>query len=546
MRSVAAAALTAAVALAGCIPLASAQDNVLDSTPPDSYSSFGTGDALLAQAVALIAAATPSSMAEGIRLAAAADQVGADGAAGAGIVARDLLRGLYPESAGPVPGTGLAWSEAKIGSPFLQKIAPALVLLDPQGTVDVAATLRGYLVEADALVPQSPLPPFFQGLLLEKRSGPLADTRAQFETAMKRNPAFSPAAAGLARTIIASGTAPAELPLLQHLASLLPTEPRRDAAYVRAALAAGRPELAADAAAQGLLRAPDDPAFVLLRARALAGTGDWYQALRILDALLRLQPDLTEATLLKARLLHENAQDDAQALAVLADAESRYPAVAEFPGLRAGILLDEKRTQEAVTALKHAYELAPENRAILSLLVSTSVQARKWNEAAAWLAMIPPPVRTSENLRLGWMISTGLGDHVQAQAIALQLFQMTKSPDALALEARSLLAAGRPNDARVVIDHVLGAMDPGPPVASELHFLRSQAGSSDPLLDLRTALKENPDNPEALAAIADVLAGQKDYRKAMEYAKRASAMAPDNAALAQKAVELTKLADAAQ
>jgi tetratricopeptide (TPR) repeat protein len=122
---------------------------------------------------------------------------------------------------------------------------------------------------------------------------------------------------------------------------------------------------------------------------------------------------------------------------------------------------------------------------------------------------------------------------------------MTGDGEALALEARSMLAIGRPADAIVVIDHALIAMDAQPPLASELHFLRSRSGSADPLLDLRTALRENPDNGEALAAIADVLAGQKDYRKAMEYAKRASALSPDNAALAQKAGELSKLAAAA-
>ena len=75
---------------------------------------------------------------------------------------------------------------------------------------------------------------------------------------------------------------------------------------------------------------------------------------------------------------------------------------------------------------------------------------------------------------------------------------------------------------------------------------RSQSGSDDPLFDLRTALKENPDDGEALAAIADVLAGQKDYRKASEYAKRAAAMSPDNAAHAQKAGRSGELADKAQ
>jgi cytochrome c-type biogenesis protein CcmH/NrfG len=109
-----------------------------------------------------------------------------------------------------------------------------------------------------------------------------------------------------------------------------------------------------------------------------------------------------------------------------------------------------------------------------------------------------------------------------------------------------MLASDRPADAMVVIDHALLAMDPLPPLASELHFLRSRAGSADPLLDLRTALRENPDNGEALAAIAEVLAGQKDYRKAAEYLKRASTLAPDNAALAQRAAELSKLAEAAQ
>jgi len=546
VKPYAAAMLMAALAFAGSTPLASAQENRVDSTPPDSYASFGTGDALLAQAVVLIAAATPSSLAEGIRLAAAADQIGADGAAGAGIVARDLVRGLYPNRQDLRPtrdSRGMkSRSEARSSSGWhrpwcswtrrerwrMQRAcAPGSCRLMP-------------------LFRNPPCRPSSRGCFWRSARARSADTRVQFEAALKRSPAFSPAAVGLARTIIASGAAPGELPLLQHLASLLPTESQRFAAFARGALAAGRPEKAADASAQGLLRSPDDPDFVILRARALAATGDWYQALWVLDALLRLQPDLTEAILLKARLLHENAQDDAQALAVLADAESRYPTDASFPGLRASILLDEKRTQEAVTALRHAYELAPDNLAFLSLLASTSAQSRQWNEASAWLAMIPAPARTAENLRVSWRISTGLGDHVQAKATALQLFQMTKNPDALALEARSMLAAGRRADARLVIDHVLGAMDPPPSQASELHFLHSQAGSDDPLFDLRTALKENPDNGEALAAITDVLAARKDYRKAMEYAKRASAMAPGNAALAQKAIELAKLADAAQ
>ncbi|MGO9311042.1 MAG: tetratricopeptide repeat protein, partial [Spirochaetia bacterium] len=448
--------------------------------------------------------------------------------------------------AASAPENGLPWAQARLTSPFLQRIAPALVLLDPDTVADDAgyAAVREKLSEAGALEPRSPLPPYFQGLALEKSSAPLADIRVQFESALQRSPGFSPAAAGLLRTIIASGTAPSELPLLQHLASLLPTEPQRFAALARAEMAAGKPEMAADAAAQGLLRAPGNPDFALLRAQALAEGGDWYQSLWVLDALLRLQPDLSDAILLKARLLHENARNDAESLAVLADAEARYPAVASFPALRARTLMDEGKTQEAATALQRAHELAPADIGILTLLVSTSVQGQRWNEASSWLAMVPAPARTAEHLRLGWQISTGVGDSAQALSFAVLLFHRTGNPDALGLEARSMLAAGRPTDALVVIDHVLLAMDPSPPLASELHFLRSRAGSADALLDLRTALKENPDNAEALSAIAEVLAGQKDFRKASEYAKRASVLSPGNAALAQKAAEMSKLADA--
>lgn len=546
MKRKAAPVMLAALVCAGCATAGPPPEEASPSAAQEAFSQFGTGESLLGDAVALIAAATPASLTEGVRLAAAADEIGGTGAAGAGIVGTALLRGLYPESAASAPVNGLSWDRARIATPFLQRIAPALALLDSHAAPDAAgyAALRAKLAEAGTLVPRSPLPPYFQGLALEKSAAPLNDVRVQFESALQRSPGFSPAAAGLARTIIASGSAPSELPLLQHLASLLPTEPQRFAALARAAIAAGRPEMGADAAAQGLLRAPGDPAFALLRAQALAAGGDWYQSLWVLDALLRLQPDLSDAILLKARLLHENAHNDPAALAVLADAEARYPAESSFPELHARILLDEGKTQEAVTTLQRAHELAPAKVGILTLLVSTSVRGLRWNEASTWLAQIPAPVRTAEHLRLGWQISTGLGDNAQALAFAAQLFQMTRNTDALALEARSMLAAGRPSGALVVIDHALLAMDPSPPSASELHFLRSRAGSADPLLELRTALRENPDNAEALSAIAEVLAGQRDFRKAMEYAKRASALSPGNAALAQKAAEMSKLAEA--
>ena len=53
MKPRAAAMLLAAVAFAGSRLPASAQGNAVDAAPPSSYSSFGTGNALLAHAVVM-------------------------------------------------------------------------------------------------------------------------------------------------------------------------------------------------------------------------------------------------------------------------------------------------------------------------------------------------------------------------------------------------------------------------------------------------------------------------------------------------------------
>jgi Flp pilus assembly protein TadD len=107
-----------------------------------------------------------------------------------------------------------------------------------------------------------------------------------------------------------------------------------------------------------------------------------------------------------------------------------------------------------------------------------------------------------------------------------------------------MIAAGRQDSALAVIDHALLAMKPSNTEAAELHVLRSRAGSSDPLRDLRAALLEDPNNTEALEAIGDALAAQKDYRKAAEYMKRAAALSRENASLARKAADLEKQAAA--
>jgi tetratricopeptide (TPR) repeat protein len=511
-------------------------------------------DAVLQKAVTLIASATPASLAAAKWVAVDAGNAGAADARAAGAAADALLRGLYPQADGSAAaGAGTRLSGAPPTDPFLERIVPALDLLDPGAAVDdqKALGLKKKLAEAAALKADSPLPPYLAGVLLQRTSAPTSERRSQFEEALKRLPSFVPAAVQLMDTIVSSGAAAKELPLLQRLAMILPSSAERYEALARVDLAAGQPGMAADAAARGLLEAPegapgDAPRvrFAVLRAAALEASGDWYQAMSVLDALLRLDPGLTEAALAKARILHEKAQNDADALALLAASAAADPKSAAVPELKARILLDAGRSQEAEVELRHAHDLDPESVGVLTLLASVSAKAGQWADAASWLAQIPRSALGPEQVRLAWRVDTAQEEHEKALGDARLLFQATGSVDALALEARSMIAAGRPADALVVIDHALLAQEPSAALASELHTLRARAGSDDPLRDLRSALRENPDNVEALEAISDVLAAQKDYRKAAEYARRASVLDPSNAGLGQKAAGLLKQAAA--
>jgi len=570
-RLLGAAGLTAAVLLAaGCAssppapskpPEASSQpgaaeepaarsDGFFGADRLEGPSFFGTGHALLDEAVRSIAAGTAVSLRRGIALASRADDMGAAGAAGASVVGDTLLRRLYPGAGGAGSGRGVSWRKVRLSSAFLADMAEATGLLDPSVTLDDSqlASLSRRLDAADSLMPGSPLPPFFTGLVSRKKSGPLAFERVGFETALRRSPTFWPAAAALSAAIIGAGAAPAELPLLRRLASLMPTPADRFEALARAELAGGQPGRAADAAAQGLLAVPEgtDAAarrdvFGLLRATALEQSGDWYQALWVLDGMLRLQPDLAEAQLAKARLLHEKGQNDTDALATIAEGESHHPDDASFPELRGRILQDEDKLAAATAAFTRAHELDPGRLSVIGELASLSARQGAWKAAGSWMDQVPQGSRSPEQLELAWRIDTNLDNHERALQTAERLFTVAHDPHALALESRSLLALGRPSDALRVIDRVL-ATQPAAPLASELHYLRSRASSDDPLRDLRSALVENPDNVEALGAMADSLAAQKDYRKAAEYARRAAFVSGD-AALARKAEDLERLAE---
>jgi tetratricopeptide (TPR) repeat protein len=536
--SFAAAGLAAAL-LAGSLLLA----GCAGAPKPAARSPFSAADSVAEQALARIELASPVSLTETAHLLASPDAAGSPKTAELLSLGALLFGELYPDMESPFPA-GLAAPAEPGGSVFLAHVLPALVLLGAESEIDETQVpgLGALLASAEEENPHSVLPPYLMGRLLEHERE-TAHARALYEQCLIRAPSFYPAAARLVTVIIAEGTAAKELPLLERLAGMLPTAPLRFAALAKAYLAAREPEKAADAAAQGLLGAPGDSPFVLLRAQAFEQRGDWYRALRMLEALLKIAPDDPAAILAKARLLHEKAKNSLEAARVLAAAEERFPDNADFPELHARILIETGHPDEGGTLLTKALSLAPGRLSLLTSLLRQAVQGERWNQAAAWLGEVPARDWAPEHYELAWRVATALGEHARAVSYAQSLERLAGGPGPLALQARSLVAMERPAQALLIVDHALLAMDPEPAMKARLLVIRSTAGSDDPVHDLRAALLEDSRSVEALVGLSDAMAKDRDWRKAMEYAKQASALSPGNAGLAQKVIDLGKLAE---
>jgi tetratricopeptide (TPR) repeat protein len=503
-------------------------------------------DSIVEQVLTRIELASLQSLTEAARLLSTPDATGTTKTPRLVQLGSYVFHGLYPELENPFPGEPPASADA-VGDIFLAHCLPAFVLLGPDGeAADTEAPGLGALLAAAVEEnTHSVLAPYLMARLLELQREP-KEARRLYEQMLALSPSFYPAAARLIPMIIAGGTAAADLPRLEALAGQLPSAPQRFGALARIYLAAGQPAKAADAAARGLLAAPDDPQFVILRAKAFEDEGDWYRSLRLLETLLKVAPDEKAAILAKARLLHEKARNSGEALQVLADAEQRFPEDADFPELNAHILIDTGHADDAVKLLTQALSLAPNRLSVLTELLRQAVLGERWAQASSWLAEIPAGAWTAEHYELGWKVATAQAEHEKALSLARALEKIAAGPRASALEARSLAAVGTPEQALVVVDDALRTMDPDPAMKAELLVVRASAGSTDPLHDLRAALLSDPHSVAALVALSDVMAKAHDYRKAVEYAKQAAALSPGNTALAQKVIDLAKRTESRQ
>ncbi|HTP57710.1 MAG TPA: tetratricopeptide repeat protein [Spirochaetia bacterium] len=503
-------------------------------------------------AVSLTEVASPRSLADAAKTLSTNDITGEPAAQQLAAFAGMLWSVLYPDLQNPLPspatkpGANDLAKALPAESAFFQHIGPALALLWP-GTIADPASLQDDLAAADNINGDSVLPPYLQALLLGREDNPLQSPRALYQECLRREPSFYPAKLGLIQTAIQEGRAAADVTALAQYAQELPTPLAVQTETASLFLAAGQPLKAATAAARGLLQDPDSTELLMLRAKAFVAMGDWYEALSILDALLTLAPGNGAALAMKATILFEKAGDPDGAMKILSDVEGKFPGDPTFPELRGRILISRGNTVEGEAALQEALTMDPNRVSTLALLAQASARAGRWQEADAYLQRIPEKEKTAEMQQTGWEVALNLADYDRALALAQALEKSEPGDGALLYRVRTLVAASRTQDASDLATQDLKDAKT-PAVRASLYLLRAQAerkagASQDMVLqDLRSALRENPDDLEALLTIADVLSQAGDNRKALGYLKHAQELSPEDADIRARAANAARLA----
>ena len=316
-----------------------------------------------------------------------------------------------------------------------------------------------------------------------------------------------------------------------------PEPPPRDAASHRrlaeAALAVGQLGAAQEHSARALDMEPHDAKTQLLRARVLAASGSWPQALRLLEQ--EPASELAQAILLRAELLAVNAREEEAALELLHGAQTRFPDDARLPELAGRILLTIGRESEGRERLQRALELEPDREPALRLLLEQAVREERWEEADEYLQRLHAAEGSETDQALAYRAQERLGRTEQALAIATRLYGAR--PEAYAVEyASALLAGGSREEAlRVVEKHLAAAV---PLLSSRLLEVRAEALEAlDPDLAMDAlvqALALDPANSSALVRLGELYAARQDYRRARQYLRLALELDPSNAELAAR------------
>jgi tetratricopeptide (TPR) repeat protein len=351
------------------------------------------------------------------------------------------------------------------------------------------------------------------------------------------------------------------LVILSALAAARSGVPAFDRSFALALFANGRYSDADLYISRVLTRDPQDSKFIIIRAKLLLRAKAFQQALPLLDAYGTVDPANRLYLFLRC-LESEGLRAREEALMWARRGLAAYPDDPELLTAASRLLFAGPAfgRQEARTLALRACELVVPGAVALAdsenetgavilaarnaagveasrLLAIDAASRYKWTEAAAYLARAGSAF---EDKAIAARILRKSGDTRGAMDYASAWYKANpRSEDAAEAYLRALVDTSDEKTAQEAIARLLPGVISSP-LRSVLYFLQSKLQKSDEaaLNLLRSALVENADNPEALAAVSDIHVRRKDYAKARFYLKQAIAIDPGNPELEARQLRL--------
>lgn len=527
---------------------------------------------------------SPSSLAKARDLASKATSIDAQDAAVLGSLAQGIAALAYPEASGSSRPAGVGAPAGSSGTAqgLLGALGQAAAGHSPEVPPDATGSPLGELIPALALfasdssessrrafdalerfarfgVP-SIMPSILRGIDAERR-GDWQGALELYRSALAIAPDAWTATLGSGRALLALKRSGEALAILSPLAQARSGLSSFDRPFALALYANGRYADADPYVARVLTRNPQDSRFILIRARLLIRAKSYQQALPLLDAFATVDPSdrlylllrCIESEALKAR--DEALSWARRGLAAYADdpellvAASRLlfagPAFgreeARTLALRVCRLVvpgaaapSDSDTETGAVLLAAQQAAAVEASRLLALDAAANY---KWTAAASYLARAGT---TFEDKALAARILRKAGGAGAALDYASAWYRdQPRSENAAEAYLRALVDSGDEKTAQEAIDRLLPGAS-SPPFRSVLYVIESKLQKSDDaaLTLLHSALVENADNPEALAAVSDIQLRRKDYAKARFYLKLAIATDPGDPELEARQQQL--------
>lgn len=323
--------------------------------------------------------------------------------------------------------------------------------------------------------------------------------------------------------------------LIEKLSKAFPPSPQLLLPLAKACLAAGDFRKAADALDRGLLLDPGKADAVLLRSGIHLKEGKPAEAIRALEALLVAEPANRMAQDLLAQA-YRAANRGADATAILKTQTATAPGDPALQ-LRLGqLLVTQGNLVEARTAFERALELAPNELACVSQLVSIDQHEGKTREA---MARVDAYLTTHPKLAQAHLLKASLcfiqKDLKTAESFAIKTLELDpQDPSAYSMLVRIQIADGRAEEAVGRMKERLKSAPKDLPVRMQLATLLQFLGRLDEArANLAEIIQIAPDFAAAyndLACLDAEVAGKLEI--ALGNARKARALAPRTASIA--------------